>query len=79
MNPMYQDYQGNMLKNISIFIPGMTELSLILWELGMFGVMLYFVLFFLVYKDSRRLSKQDDLIGILSNAWSTVTVLMFDF
>jgi len=68
---------GEYAEKYKFFYPHTTELSLTLWELGMFGVMLYFALFFLVYKDSRRLSKQDGLIGILSNAMSTVTVLMF--
>lgn len=67
---------GEYAERYSVFNPKMTALSLILWELGIFGVILYYVLFFIVFKDSRRLSIHDSLIGTFSNAWSVVAILL---
>lgn len=53
-----------------------TFLSFILWELGLFGALLYYIFFFMVFKDSRRLSLHDGFIGILANGWSVVMVII---
>jgi hypothetical protein len=66
---------GEYAEAYKIFVPDMTAMSLILWELGMFGVILYYVLYFIVFRDSRRLGVQDGFISTFANGWSVVAIL----
>ncbi len=54
----------------------LTSLTLILWELGISGVILYYLLFFMTFKYSKRLSIQDSFIGYFSNGWATVSIII---
>jgi hypothetical protein len=56
----------------------MTSLTLILWELGLFGVTLYYALVYMVFKYSRNLRKKinSNLLGTISNGWSVVCVII---
>jgi len=67
---------GEYAEKYRIFVPDKTALSLIIWELGIFGAILYYALFFIVFKDSRRLSIQDSLIGAFSSSWSVIVILL---
>lgn len=67
---------GEYAKKFSAFNVNGTSLALILWELGLLGVLLYYVFFFMIFKDSRRLSLHGGFIGTLANGWSVVTVLL---
>jgi hypothetical protein len=59
------------------FNPGMTMLSYVLWERGLIGVICYYILFYIVFKDSRRLiNTPDGLISALSNGWSVIILLI---
>ena len=57
----------------------MTSFTLTLWERGVSGVFLYYFLFFMVFKYSRRLSIRDSSLGALSNGWSVISLLMMIF
>ncbi len=60
-----------------IYNVNMTSLTLILWELGILGVVLYYFLVYMSFKYSRRLSMiNNNLLGTLSNGWSVVCVII---
>lgn len=53
-----------------------TSLTLILWELGIFGVILYYSLVFMAFKYSRGLKRNINLLGTFANGWSVVSLIM---
>ncbi|MGR9115428.1 MAG: hypothetical protein ACU85E_06655, partial [Gammaproteobacteria bacterium] len=67
---------GEYAQKYSAFNVNGTALSLILWELGLLGVLLYYFFFFMVFKDARRLSLHSDFTGALANGWGVVSVIM---
>jgi hypothetical protein len=67
---------GQYAEAYSSFNVKFTQVTLILWELGIFGVLLYFALISMTFKYSRRLSKYDSFPGIISSGWSVVCVIM---
>lgn len=68
---------GVYAEKYSPFNPSLTVLSYLLWERGVFGVISYYVLFWIVFKDSRRLINiQDGLISTLSNGWGIVILIL---
>ena len=67
---------GQYAEEYSSFNVKFTQVTLILWELGVFGVLLYFVLFFMVFKYSKRLSMNDSFLGALSSGWSVICLLL---
>jgi len=56
--------------------PDKVMLSRILWEMGYTGVVLYLAFFFMVFQDSRALSKGDDLISAFALAWLPITLII---
>lgn len=50
--------------------------SVLLWEMGIIGVLLVYVLMFLIFLDARRVSKGGGLIGDLGLGWMGVTAVM---
>jgi hypothetical protein len=69
---------GEYADEYSIYNVKMTSLTLILWELGLFGVTLYYALVYMVFKYSRNLRKKinSNLLGTISNGWSVVCVII---
>jgi hypothetical protein len=67
---------GVYAEEYSSFNVNFTQVTLILWELGIFGVLLYFTLISMTFKYSRRLSKFDTFPGTISSGWSVVCVIM---
>lgn len=53
-----------------------TGLALLLWEMGIFGAVLYYAFYYMVYKDGKQLSPKGGLIGTFAAGWSVVAVLM---
>ncbi len=53
-----------------------TALTLMLWELGVFGVILYYTLYIMTFKDAKGLSIKNNIIGTFSQGWRTVTVII---
>ncbi len=47
--------------------------SVLLWEVGLLGTALMFLFFGLVFTDSFRQNKRDDISGALSLGWTSVT------
>lgn len=55
--------------------PGKTALSKIVWEMGVFGAVIIFVLCYMLFRDSVYLSRRDDLSGTLALGWAAVMVI----
>ena len=53
------------------------SVALFLWEIGIVGVLLYFLLFKLVFSDARRLSSNNELSGAIALGWSAAVLIIF--
>lgn len=60
----------------SSFNVNKTTLTIIFWELGVFGMLLHYAFFFMVYKFSKRLSIHNSFPGVFSHGWSVVAILI---
>jgi len=67
---------GEYAEKYSHFNVKTTALTLILWELGVFGVLLYYSLYIMILKDSKGLNINNDITSTLSQGWRTVTVII---
>ena len=67
---------GVYAEKFSSFNVNKSALSLILWELGVFGMLLHYALFFMIFIFSKRLSKHDSLVGAFSHGWSVVAIII---
>lgn len=67
---------GEYAEKFSKFRVNSTGFALIAWELGLFGLVLYYAFYFMVYKDGKRLSQSGELKGALASGWSVVAVIM---
>jgi hypothetical protein len=52
-----------------------TEVTRLLWELGIFGVVIFALLLFFVMKDSLWLSRQPGFIGYFGHGWFTCAAI----
>jgi len=55
--------------------PKRTALAILLWELGLIGMMLILLGCWLVYLDCRQVRKRDDFSGVFAVGWSAIVVL----
>lgn len=56
---------------------GMTQVTTFLWEVGVVGLLVYLWLFYLLWRDARRLARGDDGDdAVLGQIWVAVTVIM---
>ena len=60
----YLDYQGQYASIGRFFEIENIMLSLLLWEVGVGGTLIYFLLFYLLFTDSRKLSQQNNIMGL---------------
>ena len=54
----------------------MTDLSNLLWEQGLVGVLLFIIFFWLVLQDSIYLRARDDIAGAISLGWISVVIVI---
>jgi hypothetical protein len=71
-----KDLSGEYYKKYQFAYPNNVYLSLILWEMGVVGIILYCLFFYLVVSDSIYLKNRNDLTGALSLGWIAVVILM---
>ncbi|MEE9376877.1 MAG: hypothetical protein V3V33_02450 [Candidatus Lokiarchaeia archaeon] len=67
---------GEYAEKYSAFNVKTTVLTIILWELGVFGVISYYVLYLMILKDSKGLCTDSDITSTLSQGWRTVVVII---
>lgn len=67
---------GEYAEKYSHFGVKMTTFTLIIWELGIVGIILYYALFFMIFRCARNLSAQDGFLSTFASGWSVVTILI---
>lgn len=55
---------------------GMTEVTDLLWQVGVVGLFTYLLFYYFVYRDARFLARGDDHIAILGQIWVAVMAVM---
>jgi hypothetical protein len=55
---------------------GVTAMGDLIWELGIVGMVLYVVFFYLVFRDALKLRRMEGLVGVLGSWWSVVMIIM---
>ena len=69
-------FSGEYAKQYGRFGVGMTAIGDLIWETGIVGVLLYLIFFYMIFSDSRYLSKRDGAEGPFCIGWSVVMVIM---
>ena len=46
-----------------------------LWEIGVLGAFIYFLFLYFIYKDAKKLARQDNLLGRLGLGWTGVVAI----
>jgi len=54
-----------------------SAVALFLWEIGIIGVLLYFVFIYMVFIDAKKLSKDKEIDGIIGLGWSAAMIVTF--
>jgi hypothetical protein len=54
----------------------MTQVTMLLWEIGVLGTLAYLALYWFVYRDARLLARGDDAIALLGQIWVAVIAIM---
>lgn len=65
------DYAG-VLSEVS----GSSLISLVLWETGVIGTILFLLFLYLVFQDSRKVATKDDLVGAIAQSWVAVLMII---
>jgi hypothetical protein len=52
-----------------------SSVSQFLWEIGVLGLILYFIFFYMLYDDARRLSKGEGILAQLALGWTGVIAI----
>jgi len=60
----------------SRYRPETLALTHLFWELGLMGVIVYFVFFFFLFRDALLLRRSDDIFGCFALAWTSVIVII---
>lgn len=59
------DYSARVASSVSQF----------LWELGVFGLLIYLIFFYMLYRDATKLSKGEGIFNQLATGWSGVIAI----
>ena len=59
------DYSARVASSVSMF----------LWEIGVFGLLIYLIFFYMLYRDATKLSKGEGIFNRLALGWSGVIVM----
>lgn len=52
-----------------------TSASILMWELGLAGLVAFLLFFYFVYKDSKALSIRNGLVGIFATGWTGIVAM----
>lgn len=55
---------------------GTTSLAFLLWELGILGVFIHLVFFYMIFQDSRKLSRSNSYLGALALGFASVMIII---
>lgn len=54
----------------------MPALPVLLWEIGVCGVLLYLIFFYFIFSDARQMARTDSISGVLALGWTGVVVIL---
>jgi hypothetical protein len=54
----------------------MTQITMLLWELGTLGTLAYLSLYWFVYRDARLLARGDDEMALVGQIWVAVVAIL---
>jgi hypothetical protein len=63
-------------KDLEKFNPGTSTVSVLFWEFGIFGIVLFFLIIFFVFKDSYQLSKKEGIEGAVGLSLACISIIM---
>jgi hypothetical protein len=72
-----RSFSGEFTRYDTLYGAGMTQISHLLWEVGVFGTAIYALLFFVFLRDALWLTRRKDFFGLLGHAWTTTIGLLF--
>lgn len=64
----YQDIQAMNATQI--------ELAIMVWEIGIIGLLIFLLFFYFIYKDAKNLSRKNTLAGIVATGWTGIVVIL---
>lgn len=53
-----------------------TAMSLFLWEIGLLGVVIFFVFFYMIYREAKSLRLENNLVGNFAVGWAAIAVVI---
>lgn len=68
---------GEYTYKYAYMFPTRTAVSILLWEIGIIGLILVIIGYFLIFMDSLFVSREDNIAGGLALGWSGVIVICF--
>jgi hypothetical protein len=71
-----RSFSGEFTRYETLYGASMTEISHLLWEVGVFGTAIYLLLFFVFLRDALWLTRRKDFFGLLGHAWTTTIALL---
>jgi hypothetical protein len=71
-----RSFSGEFTRYQMLYGAGMTQISHLLWEVGIAGTAIYLLLFFVVWRDALWLTRRKDFYGLLGHAWTTTIALL---
>jgi hypothetical protein len=69
-------FSGEYARYETLFGASMTQVSQLLWEVGLAGTLIYLLLFWVFLRDALWLSKQEGLLALFGHSWVTTMVLL---
>lgn len=52
------------------------ELASMVWEIGVFGLFIFLLFFYFIYKDAKKLARRNTLPGIIATGWTGIVVIL---
>lgn len=69
-------FDGLYVAYVELYGVDVTQISNLLWEIGVVGLAGFLMLYWFVFRDARQVSKRDDLYGLMGQTWAVVAMLM---
>ncbi len=68
--------QGEYIAQYGVMAAGMTTVSYLIWEIGLFGLGLSLLLLLMLMRDAAVLGQSDDAFGAIALGWTGVMIVM---
>jgi hypothetical protein len=71
-----ESFSGEFLRYDALYGASMTQISHLLWEVGVVGTLIYLLFFFVLWRDATWLTKQKDFPGLFGHVWTATIVML---